>query len=401
MIIRESYLEQIRPYIDKEAVKIITGVRRTGKSVLLTQIRDEILSRVEKEQIVYINFESLMYSELRDDENAFYAYLRERFVDGKKMYFFFDEIQLAKNWERVVNSLRVDLDSDIYITGSNSSILSGELATLLSGRYKQFEILPFSFKEFIEANPKYTVEKRERALDEYLNFGGMPILSDYYEEDDQIKLDRLSDIYDSIILRDVVQRLDNPNQTTIEKTALVLMDSISSPTSVSGLVKKFPQFKNDKGISNERFSLYLNSFRQAYIFYELESENIRGGQRIRSETKFYVVDNGLWSSQVNGLKTNLGPKLENVVFLELKRRGYKLYIGHVNDNEIDFVAERNGNKEYFQVAYRLPKDSNREVGNLEIINDNYPKTLLVYEFDGVSEIDGINIKAVSDWLLEI
>ncbi|MDR0899184.1 MAG: ATP-binding protein [Lactobacillaceae bacterium] len=400
MITRQKNLDEIKPYINNDKIKILTGIRRSGKSVFLNQIQDVLKSEygVSNENIISLNFESYDNQKLAQNPDDFYQYLKNRVSKIKgKVYFFFDEIQIAKDWQKIVNSLRVDFDSDIYITGSNASILSGELATLLSGRYVKFDIYPFSFSEFKQYS---NIENDAAALQQYLNFGGMPS-ADIDDLDPEKTIKELSDIYDSIILRDVSLRGGTIDQNKLRVISQILMDSVHSEINLTNLRNRL----NNAGynISSEKIRQYVDLFKQAYMFYEINEVDIRGSQRLRTDSKFYVNDVGIMNSQINpSLKrTNLGTRLENVVFIELLRKDFDVHFTKINGKEIDFVADKKGQRSYFQVTYTMPENSQREIDNLLNIRDNYPKTLLVGIDNGRLVYEkGIDVKLVSDWLLE-
>lgn len=398
MIKRERYLNFLIDAIDNEFVKVITGVRRSGKSVLLMQVQDALRERgITDDQIVYLNFESFSNAKYLNNPERLYDDLMQR-NQGKKLYFFFDEIQLVSQWQMIVNSLRVDLPSDIYITGSNASILSGELATLLSGRYVQINVYPFSFAEFVELKEIDTssVTSMRDAYLEYREFGGMPSILDANLSENQ-RFEYLSNLYDSIMLRDVSQRSGEGNQQLLKMLTLVMLDSISSEVSVSKLVNRL----KDAGfnINTTRFRNYVGLLEQAYLFISVPRLNLRGSQRLRSNDKFYVIDNGLWHSQVGDAGTNIGSQLENIVCLELMRRGFDVKYGEIDGKEIDFVAEKRGQRQYVQVTQQIPENSEREVANLVAIPDGYPKLLITGEDLGVKQIDGVPVVPIYEWLL--
>ncbi|QBO36129.1 ATP-binding protein [Periweissella cryptocerci] len=398
MIARERYMKVVKPLIGNEFIKIITGVRRSGKSVLLEQIREVIKTEYDNPNVIYLNFESFTNRKYLNNPDLFYGFLAENSAKNEKTYYFFDEIQLVQEWEAIINSLRVDFDADIYVTGSNASILSGEMATLLSGRYVQIEVYPFSFKEYVELK-KIEIHDQtaiNQAFADYMYLGGMPSVVGQTAPDDS-KLQELSSIYDSILLRDISLRIPKGNQEILDTLALLLMDSITSEVNLNKIKNRL----KDVGfnINSETLKNYMAKMDQAYLFYTVEHANIRGSERLRANSKYYTVDNGLWHSQIESQGTNLGNQLENLVFIELKRRGYKVKFGEINGKEIDFVASKNGNKEYYQVTYEIPRDSNREIENLLEIPDNYLKTLIVGVDNGTRSVEGVNVLPIKEWLL--
>jgi predicted AAA+ superfamily ATPase len=399
MIHREKYLDKIIPNIDNGFVKIITGVRRSGKSVILQQIQAELLTRgVTEDQIVTMNFESFQNHKYLNDLELLHADLMAKIPVGH-VYLFFDEVQLVDQWEYLINSLLVDVDADIYVTGSNAALLSGELATLLTGRYYRVEVYPFSFAEYLALKEINLQDKVAivQAFDKFALDGGMPGV--IWQDMDEILIqDQLSDLYDSIMLRDVSQRIGMNNGQLMHMLTLVMLDSITSEVNVSKLVNRLKA--SGYSITTGRFREYVQYLEQAYLFYRIPEINIRGSQRIRSNDKFYVVDNGLWRSQVGDRKSNIGNRLENIVCLELLRRGYTVRYGKIDGKEVDFVAEKRGERLYIQVTQQLPENSTREVDNLLDIRDTFPKLLLTGVDTGVSDIQSVPVKPVYEWLLE-
>lgn len=300
----------------------------------------------------------------------------------------------------MINSLRVDFDCDIYLTGSNASILSGELATLLSGRYIQIKVFPFSFSEYLQTKQltkNETASKMEKALNDYLIYGAMPsVVNTRVDTNQQLKF--LSDIFDSIMLRDVSIRSSAKQVSLLRLIALYLYDSTSSEISVTKLQKRIQGA--GFSVSTTLLREYFTLIESAFLFYKVEQTQLRGKQRLRAGAKYYSVDNGLWQSQVEDDQSNLGNRLEAVVAIELLRRGYDLKYGNVDQAEIDFVAIKNGKKEYFQVAYRLPENSEWEIENLLKIEDNHKKTLILGIDEGISNIKGVTITPAANWLLE-
>jgi predicted AAA+ superfamily ATPase len=319
-------------------------------------------------------------------------------VGQEKMYFFFDEIQLVAEWEYLINSLRVDVNADIYLTGSNSSILSGELATLLTGRYYQVKVYPFSFAEYLELKEIDAADsgKVAQSFREYALEGGMSsVIGQSIPE--TLKLEQLSNLYDSIMLRDVAQRSGGGNQQLVRMLTMVLLDSITSEVNVSKLTNRL---KNAGfNITTSRFREYVRLLEDAFLFHRVIQLNLRGAQRLRANDKFYVADNGLWYAQVGGANSDIGKLLDNIVCLELCRRGYDIHFGVIDGVEIDFVAEKAGQRLYIQVAQELPADSTRETDNLLKIPDKYPKLLITGSDTGVREINSIPVMPIYDWLL--
>ena len=388
MIIREKYLSEIRLFIGKDIIKLLTGVRRGGKSVLLQQIKDEINSP----NTIFINFEDLGNQHLCE-YNAFHDFICNKIGDSKEQfYLFFDEIQEVEGWEKAVNSLRVKFKADIYITGSNSRLLSGELATYIAGRYVSFVIYPFSFAEFKEVNADYT-------FDEYIQYGGMPFLSSI-DFESSVSKNYLQDVFNSVMLKDIVKRNNIRDVDLLERIISYALANIGKSFSATSISKFFKDEK--RAIAPETVLNYLKWCEEAYLFYRLKSQDINGKKMLRVNEKYYVVDHGLREAIVGANLQNTEIILENIVGLELLRRGYKVCVGRVDEKEIDFVGEKNGDKLYIQVCYLLNKESTtlREFGSLLEVKDNYPKFVLYKESSFKGNYEGIPAVKIEDWLLE-
>lgn len=392
MYIRNHYLEKVKKYIDTEFIKVIIGVRRSGKSYLLKMLEQELKERgIKSENILFLNFESLelMYVDNAKDLNE---YIRERVSNESKIYFLFDEIQRIKDWEKLVNGLRVSYDSDIYITGSNSEILSGELATHLAGRYVEIQIYPLSFIEFLEFK-NYAGEKMDLKLREYFEFGGFPsvVLSN-----ENLKLDVLSGIYSSIVLRDIAARANVRESAILEKVILFLLDNIGQIVNTNKITNTIKS--SGRSVSNNTIENYLSLLEKSFLFYKAQRYDIRGKEYLSTSAKYYVVDLGFFKSQINQNR-NQGSRIENMVFLELKRRGYQVSIGTYENKEIDFIASKEEETIYIQVADKIPEDSSRETDNLLSIPTGAKKILIVNNWNDVGLFEGIPIIHISDFLL--
>lgn len=388
MVIREAYLSKIRPFIGKDIIKVLTGIRRGGKSVLLEQIRDEINSP----HTVFLNFEDLGNQHLCE-YNALHDYICDIIVDSKDRYhLFFDEIQEVQGWEKAINSLRVKYNADIYITGSNSRLLSGELATYIAGRYVSFVVYPFSFAEFMTANPDYT-------FDDYIQYGGMPFLSSV-DFEPEVSKNYLQDIFNSVVLKDIVKRNNIRDVDLLERIIAYVMANVGKGFSATSISKFFKAEK--RTVAPETILNYLKACEDAYLLYRLKSQDINGKKMLKVNEKYYVVDHGLREAVVGANLQNVEIILENIVGLELLRRGYKICVGRVGDKEIDFVGEKDGNKLYVQVCYLLNEEStiNREFGSLLEVKDNYPKIVLYKESSFRGQYEGIPAIKIEDWLLE-
>jgi len=387
MVIRESYLSKIRPLIGKDIIKVLTGIRRGGKSVLLQQIKDEINSP----NTIFINFEDLGNQHLCE-YNTLHDYVCKKIGDSNEhFYLFFDEIQEVDGWEKAINSLRMKYKADIYITGSNSQLLSGELATYIAGRYVSFVIYPFSFIEFKEVNADYT-------FDEYIQYGGMPFLSSI-DFDASVSKNYLQDVFNSVVLKDVVKRNNIRDVDLLERIisyALANVGKSFSATSISKFLKA-----EKRTVASETILNYLKACEQAYLLYRLKSQDVNGKKMLKVNEKYYVVDHGLREAVVGANLQNTETILENIVGLELLRRGYKVCVGRVGEREVDFVGEKDGNKLYLQVCYLLNSESTieREFGSLLEVKDNYPKFVLFKDGSFKGNFEGIPAVKVEDWLM--
>ena len=386
MVIREAYLSKIRPFIGKDIIKVLTGIRRGGKSVLMEQIRDEINSP----HTVFLNFEDLGNQHLCE-YNAFHDYVCEKIGNSKeKFYLFFDEIQEVEGWEKAINSLRVKFKADIYITGSNSRLLSGELATYIAGRYVSFVVYPFSFAEFMSVSSDYT-------FDDYIKHGGMPFLSSI-DFEPEISKNYLQDIFNSVVLKDIVKRNNIRDVDLLERIIAYVLANVGKSFSATSISKFFKAEK--RTVAPETILNYLKACEDSYLLYRLKSLDIDGKKMLKVNEKYYVTDHGLREAVVGSNLQSVEIILENIVGLELLRRGYKVCVGRVGEKEIDFVGEKDGNKLYVQVCYLLNEEStiNREFGSLLEIKDNYPKIVLYKESSFRGNYEGIYAVKVEDWL---
>lgn len=392
MLIREAYLAKIKKYIDTEFIKVITGVRRSGKSFLLKMVVEELKNRgVQPDHILYLNFESLELMDIVDARDLI-SYLKPKAPKEGRCYFLFDEIQRVKDWEKLVNGLRVSYDADIYITGSNSEMLSGELATFLAGRYVEIEIYPLSFTEFLQFK-SYDREKIDIKLKEFFAYGGFPsvVLSE-----EALKLDVLSGIYSSIVLRDIAQRSNLRESSILEKIVLFLLDNIGQIVNANKIANTIKS--SGRSISNNTVENYLSLLEKSFLFYKAQRYDIKGKEYLSTSAKYYVVDLGFFKSQINRNR-NYGARLENMVYIELKRRGYQVSVGRYNDKEIDFIAIRDGEGIYIQVADKIPEDSSRETDNLLHLPTGYKKLIIVNTWSDVGSYEGIPIVHISEFLL--
>lgn len=395
MILRPDYISRIKPFIGLEPVKVLTGLRRSGKSVMLKLIQDEIVNDgVPETNIISFNFESM--NTPRDIE-VLHKEIAERFSSlHGKIFLFFDEIQEVQDWEKCINSLRVEYDCDIYITGSNAKLLSGELATYLAGRYVEFVIYPFSFREFLSM-PAQKDEAITSAFRKYLQLGGMPFLSNIADNPEACNL-YLTDIYNSVILKDVVRRNNIRDVDQLERVITYVLANIGHSFSATSLSK---YFKNERRtVSHDTILNYTKACADAFLFFKINREDLQGKKVLTINEKYYVADHGLRRA-VYGQTNDIDQMLENIVCLELLRRGYKVTVGRNGDKEIDFVATKNGEKLYVQVCYLLADDRTveREFGAYKGIPDNYPK--YVVSLDEISRSrNGIKHLNIHEFLLK-
>ena len=399
MIKRELYMKRIRPFIGTELIKVMTGIRRCGKSVMLDLIKEELVeSGVSPAQFISINFEDMNYAHLQTakalhDEIA----KRSANVDGK-VYLFFDEIQEVKDWEKCINSFRVTLDCDIYITGSNAKLLSGELSTYLGGRYVEFVIYPFSFAEFLKLyQPIAPNEPVQKAFRKYLLSGGMPYLANIRYEDAPSKL-YLHDLFNSVQLKDIVKRNKIRDVDLLERIISYVIANVGTTFSANSLSKFLKS--EQRTVAPETILNYIKYCSDAYLFYQVKREDLQGKQILSVGEKYYIADHGIREAVFGGNMRDINLILENIVYLELLRRGYNVTVGKTGDKEIDFVCDKQGEKLYVQVAYLLASDETiqREFGVYDNIRDNYPKYVVsLDEFD--MSRNGIKHRNIRDFLL--
>ncbi len=399
MIKREMYMRRIRPFIGTDLIKVMTGIRRAGKSVMLELIKAELVeSGVSKNQIISINFENLNNAHL---QNAIALHdeiiKRSENADGK-VYLFFDEIQEVENWEKCINSLRITLDCDIYITGSNAKLLSGELSTYLGGRYVEFIIYPFSFSEFIELyHSAFPDESIKSCFQKYLRFGGMPYLANLRYEEEASKL-YLQDLFNSVQLKDIIQR----NKVRDADLLLRIISYVSENTGTIFSASSIAKFlKNEHRIvATETVLNYMKYCSDAFLFYPVKREDLQGKQLLSSNEKYYIADHGIREAVFGGNEKNINLILENIVYLELLRRNYKVTVGRIGNKEIDFICEKQGEKLYIQVCYLLASEETieREFGAYYNIRDNYPKYVLSLDEFNMSR-DGIKHLNIIDFLI--
>lgn len=397
MIKREEYLKRIRGFYDQDLIKVITGIRRSGKSTLLKQIIDELKDKgVKQERIIYINFEDIEMSFIKNDIDL-NSYIKKKIKDDEKYYLFFDEIQNVIDWEKAVNSFKATKNVSIFITGSNSNLLSGELATLLAGRYVSFKIQPFSFKEVCELKGIEEKEKIEKAFEDYMKWGGMP--QRFYFNDEQETKNYLMDLYDSIVVKDIISRYKVKDVELLNKILEYLMSTPAQQFSVTNIVNYLKS--ESRNCSNETLYNYLSYITNSFIMNKAKRYDIKGKRVLSTNDKYYLTDLGLGQVKSPIKAKGKGSVLENIVYNELINRGYEVLVGKSDSFEIDFIASYFDEKIYVQVAYILADDDviEREFGAFKEIQDNYPKYVLTMDKLDFSQ-NGIIHKNVIDWLLE-
>ena len=405
MIERKNYLEKLIAWKDEQVIKVVTGIRRCGKSTLLDLYKVYLKKNgVEDGQIVAVNFEDLE-NEALQDYKALYAYLSDRLCRGKMTYIFLDEIQKVEGFEKVVDSLYIKENVDVYMTGSNSWLLSGELATLLSGRYIEIKMLPFSFAEFYESRGGGDADK---LFADYMANGSFPYIATMDRTKEKIDM-YLEGIYNTVIVKDIEERQNrkekDPNKRKVSDISLLkniskfLASSIGSPVSV----KRIADYITSSGrkVSQNTIDDYIEALVQAYVFYQAERYDVEGKQLLKQNGKFYIVDLGLRRYLLPKREYDLGYSLENVIYLELLRRGYEVNVGKMGQTEVDFVAKKDDVISYYQVTASLTEQTTfeREIRPLKKIKDNYPKKILTLDRFTLGNYEGIEVLNAVDWLL--
>lgn len=399
MLIRKKYLNQLIDGKDLNLIKVITGVRRCGKSTLLLQYKNYLISQnIPDEDIIYMNFESAKWYDIKDYKDL-YNYIKKNVKNQNKKYILLDEVQNVEKWEKAVNSLLVDINSDIYITGSNAYLLSSELTTLLAGRVLTIKIYPFSYKEFLEEYSFKNDEDKFEKFDKYLKYGGMPMIVNMKDNENLI-LNYLSDLKEVVLKKDVINRnkikdvvfLDN-----LIKYMSTVIGNLTTPNAIAEFMKK-----NGTNISNETVDSYLNMLENAYFIYRVPRYELKGKQLLKTQGKYYFVDNGLKNIIAGISSYDTGSSYENLIYIELLRRGYEVYVGQYNDIEIDFIAIKPNERVYYQVARSImdEKVEEREKKSLLAINDNYKKVILTMDNVKNKQIDGIEVINIIDFLME-
>ena len=429
---RDSYLNRLIAFQDTEPVKVITGIRRCGKSSLLKLMQRHLLETgIVPEQIIFINFESMEHRDM--DVQAFYNYVKGKIQPNKRMYLFFDELQRLDRWEDAINSFRVDFDCDIYITGSNAYLLSSEYSTYLSGRYVEIKMLPLSFKEFL-AFHGYEIRNRKAAggemkkrvydaegepaewdelFEAFMHYGGMPGIADIGLIQDRA-LTLLDGIYSTVVVRDILERERRRGQRQItdpvllRKIILFLADNIGNNTSLTSISNTLvsermleDRAKQGKP-ATQTIAAYVNALKEAYMFYEIKRFDIKGKEELKTLGKYYIVDIGLRNYLLGYRDVDTGHMIENVVYFELLRRGYDVAVGKIGTREIDFIATNDHEKIYFQVTDDMTAESTRqrELAPLKMVRDNYRKVILAMNTNSTASVEGIEILRLIDFLTE-
>ena len=399
MILRKTYLKKLIDTKDTEFIKVITGVRRSGKSTLLLMFKDYLINNgIKTDNIIYINFESAIYDDIKNYKDL-YNYISKK-IKSDKVYILLDEVQNVESWEKAINSFKVDFDVDIYITGSNAYLLSSELSTLLSGRYIEIKMYPLSFKEYLLFN-NYDNSNIEDKFNEYLKYGGLPAIT-LIKKNNELVLSYLNDIYNTIVKKDIIDRNNIKDTALLENIIKYLANNIGSPISSS----KISDYLNSNKIVNksnhQTIDNYLSMLEKSFIMYKADRTDIKSKALLKTLGKYYISDTGIRNIILGFRNINEGHLLENVVYLELLRRGFKVSIGKTNDYEVDFVAENPNTIKYYQVTRTLvdEKVKTRELRSLENIDDNYEKTILTMDKTINNDYNGIKVINIIDWLLQ-
>lgn len=405
LINRPQYLNQLIQSKGVDLVKIVTGIRRCGKSSLLDLFHQYLLKKnVPDSHIIHMNMESLRYRNLTD-YISFYDYVSKR-IDGEgKTYLLFDELQAVNHWEKAIESFRLDFDVDIYITGSNAYLLSSEFSTLLSGRYMEIRMLPLSFKEFLNFYEFAVDVTMDEKFQKYLQFGGMPVLREFKFNEARSN-QALEGIYSTVILRDILQRNSGADEATLQKIMLFLCSSIGSmisPNSIGKVLSNEGDIRTgkQKNIAGKTVAKYISMLCNAFVFFSVGRYDVKGKQLLKTLGKDYIIDMGFRNMLLGYRDADRGHIIENIVFLELLRRDYRVYIGKVGETEVDFIAEKPDDKVYIQVTESMqsPETRERELRPLRLIPDNYEKTVLSMDRSFIHSYDGIKVENLIDWLL--
>lgn len=398
MVIREKYLKRIIDAKDTDFIKVITGVRRSGKSTLLLMFKEYLINNgIKEDNIIHVNFESVLFDDIKDYKDL-YKYVKGK-IKKNKLYLLLDEVQNVKSWEKAINSFKVDFDIDIYITGSNAYLLSSELSTLLSGRFIEIKMYPLSFKEYLIFN-EYDNSDLDNKFKEYLKYGGLPAIT-LIKDNDELVLSYLNDIYNSIVKKDIIDRNNIKDTVLLENIIKYLSSNIGSPVSSTKISNYLNSNKIIEKSNHQTIDNYLNMLEKSFIMYRADRTDIKSKALFKTLGKYYISDIGIRNSVLGFRNIDEGHLLENVVYLELLRRGYKVNIGKFNDFEVDFVAENPNEIIYYQVTQSLANEEmrTRELRGLESINDNYEKVILTMDKSINNDYNGIKVINIIDWLV--
>ena len=394
MILRPDYLEKLKPFIDVKVVKILAGIRRCGKSTILEMLKTELLSMgVDDSHIITKNYSNIEYEE-NFNAKRMYDELKGYIVDEKKYYLLLDELQEVSGWERVINSLLEEFNADLYVTGSNSKLMSSEISTYLTGRHITIPVYTLSFKEYLSF--KNDNKSIKDCLQDYIRFGGFPLVA-ISNLDEKSSYQIVEDIYNSVVVNDITKRHNIQNTDLFNRVVRFVVENLGKTFSANSIVK-FLKSEN-RTISVETIYNYLDWLEKAFVIYRCKRYDLQGKNILKTQEKFYIADQSIKYALFGFNPTSIASMMENLVFFELKRRGYEVYIGKNGDKEIDFVAVKRDEKQYIQVCRELPKESDREIANLMAIKDNYPKIVITLDDYASGNINGIKIVHLADFLL--
>ncbi len=394
MILRPDYLEKLKPFIDVKVVKILAGIRRCGKSTILEMLKTELSSRgVDDSHIITKNYSNIEYEE-NFNAKRMYDELKGYIVDEKKYYFLLDELQEVSGWERVINSLLEEFNVDLYVTGSNSKLMSSEISTYLTGRHITIPVYTLSFKEYLSF--KNDNKSIKDCLQDYIRFGGFPLVA-ISNLDEKSSYQIVEDIYNSVVVNDITKRHNIQNTDLFNRVVRFVVENLGKTFSANSIVK-FLKSEN-RTISVETIYNYLDWLEKAFVIYRCKRYDLQGKNILKTQEKFYIADQSIKYALFGFNPTSIASMMENLVFFELKRRGYEVYIGKNGDKEIDFVAVKRDEKQYIQVCRELPKESDREIANLMAIKDNYPKIVITLDNYASGNVNGIKIVHLADFLL--
>lgn len=395
MIIRPNYLEKIKPFIDVKLVKILAGIRRCGKSTILEMLKQELLSHgIDENHIIIRKYSNEDYDKSFTSKKM-YEELKSLIIDNNKYYFLLDELQEINGWEKVINTLLENYNTDIYVTGSNSRLMSSEISTYLTGRYITIPVYTLSFKEYL-AFKNNTNKSNKELLQDYIRYGGFPLVaSSNFDEKSTYSI--VEDIYNSVVIKDIVNRHSITNIDLFNRVVRFIVENVGKTFSANSIVNFLKSER--RTISVEAIYNYLEWLEKAFVIYRCKRYDLQGKSILKTQEKFYLADQSIKYSLYGFNPTSIASTIENIVFFELKRRGFDVYIGKNADKEIDFVATSRNDKIYIQVCKELPKKSDREIDNLMEIKDNYPKLVVTLDDYAGGNINGIKIVHLADFLL--